>query len=58
MENELNISIDEPIFSISTAAKLLGISIQTLRLYEKEGLIFHFVKNPTNDYTHKMILNE
>ena len=42
MEKELNISIDEPIFSISTAAKLLGISIPTLRIYEKEGLIIPF----------------
>jgi len=44
MEKELNISIDEPIFSISTAAKLLGISIPTLRIYEKEGLIIPFRK--------------
>lgn len=44
MENELEISKDEPIFSISTTAKLLGISIQSLRLYEKEGLIIPFRK--------------
>lgn len=30
---------DQPVFSISTAAQLLHISPQTLRLYETEGLI-------------------
>ncbi len=30
---------DEPIFPISVAAKLLSISVPTLRMYEKEGLI-------------------
>ena len=35
---------EEPVFSISTAAKLLGISIPTLRMYEKEGLILPFKK--------------
>ena len=29
----------EPVFPISTAAKLLNISVHTLRMYEKEGLI-------------------
>ncbi|HJY64425.1 MAG TPA: MerR family transcriptional regulator [Ignavibacteria bacterium] len=33
---------NEPLFTISTAARLLRISIQTLRLYEKEGLIVTF----------------
>ena len=33
---------DEPIFPIRTAAKLLNISIPTLRMYEKEGLIIPF----------------
>lgn len=36
---ELHIEHREPIFPIRTAAKLLNISIATLRLYEKEGLI-------------------
>lgn len=40
-----NISKTEPVYSISVAAKLLGISIQTLRLYEKEGLIVPFKKD-------------
>ena len=35
----------EPLFPISTAAKLLNISVQTLRLYEKEGLIISFKKS-------------
>ena len=38
----MEISKDEPIYSISGAAKLLGISIATLRVYEKEGLIIPF----------------
>lgn len=40
----MNISKEEPIYSISTAAKLLGISIPTLRVYEKEGLLIPFKK--------------
>lgn len=38
----MEIPKEEPIYSISTAAKLLGISIPTLRVYEKEGLIIPF----------------
>lgn len=30
---------DLPLYTISTAAHLLGISIHTLRMYEREGLI-------------------
>ncbi|MFA6469836.1 MAG: MerR family transcriptional regulator [Bacteroidota bacterium] len=30
---------DRPIFSISAAARMLGVSVQTLRLYEDEGLL-------------------
>lgn len=36
---DLNKLDDKPIFPIRTAAELLKISIPTLRLYEKEGLI-------------------
>ena len=36
---------NEPLFPISTAARLLNISVQTLRLYEKEGLILPFKKS-------------
>lgn len=38
----MEISKEEPIYSISTAAKLLGISVPTLRVYEKEGLLIPF----------------
>lgn len=30
---------DTPLYTIGTAARVLGISVQTLRLYENEGLI-------------------
>jgi len=30
---------DKPIYPIRTAAELLGISVHTLRMYEREGLI-------------------
>ena len=36
---------DEPLFPISIAAKLLNISVHTLRMYEKEGLFIPFKKN-------------
>ena len=40
---EIN-NFEEPLFPISVAAKLLDISVQTLRMYEKEGLIIPFRK--------------
>jgi MerR family transcriptional regulator/heat shock protein HspR len=40
MINEL----DNPKYTISNAAKLLGISVHTLRMYEREGLIIPFKK--------------
>lgn len=39
-----NISKAEPIFPISTAAKILGISVHTLRMYEREGFIIPYKK--------------
>jgi len=36
---------DEPVYTISTTAELLGISIHTLRMYEREGLILPHKKN-------------
>ncbi|RPI12741.1 MAG: MerR family transcriptional regulator [Ignavibacteriae bacterium] len=41
MSTNLNFKIpdSQPIYPISVAAKLLGISIHTVRMYEKEGLI-------------------
>ena len=38
---------DTPIFPIRTAAKLLNISVHTLRMYEREGLIIPY-KSPGN----------
>jgi MerR family transcriptional regulator/heat shock protein HspR len=35
----------KPVYTISTAARLLGISIPTLRMYETEGLIIPFKKS-------------
>jgi MerR family transcriptional regulator/heat shock protein HspR len=37
-------NFNEPLFTISTAAKILGISVHTLRMYEREGLIVPFRK--------------
>jgi MerR family transcriptional regulator/heat shock protein HspR len=42
--NQINIAHDEPIFPISAAAKLLNISIHTLRMYEREGLFIPYKK--------------
>lgn len=42
--NEINISQNEPIFPISAAAKLLNISVHTLRMYEREGLFIPYKK--------------
>ena len=36
---------DKPVFTIGTVAELLNISVQTLRIYEKEGLIIPFKKD-------------
>lgn len=35
----------EPRYKISEAAKILGISVHTLRMYEREGLIIPFKKS-------------
>jgi MerR family transcriptional regulator/heat shock protein HspR len=35
---------NEPIYTISNAAKVLGVSVYTLRMYEREGLIIPFRK--------------
>ena len=36
---------DSPLFPISSAAKILNISVHTLRMYEREGLIIPFRKD-------------
>ena len=38
---------DTPVYSIGKTAKMLNVSVQTLRLYEREGLIIPF-KSPGN----------
>lgn len=38
-ENELGLGQDEPVFIISVAARMLGVQTQTLRYYERLGLI-------------------
>jgi MerR family transcriptional regulator, heat shock protein HspR len=40
----MNFGNDEPLYSISTAARLLNISVHTLRMYEREGLIIPYRK--------------
>jgi len=54
--NENNESLNTPLFSISTAAKLLNISVHTLRMYEKEGLILPYKKETNHRlYSHSDI---
>jgi MerR family transcriptional regulator, heat shock protein HspR len=39
------VNSEEPLLPISTAAKLLNVSVHTLRMYEREGLFIAFKKN-------------
>ena len=41
---EIDVRLEEPIYTISVAANLLNISVHTLRMYEREGLIIPFKK--------------
>ena len=41
----INISNDEPVFSMSTTARMLNISVHTLRMYEREGLFIPYKNN-------------
>lgn len=41
---ETNHLSEEPLYSISTTAKLLNVSVHTLRMYEREGLIVPYRK--------------
>lgn len=41
----MDFNYNEPVFSISTAAKILKVSVHTLRMYEREGLILPFKKD-------------
>jgi len=45
MKSEFNQNQDTPLYTISTTAKMLGISVHTLRMYEREGLILPFQKS-------------
>jgi MerR family transcriptional regulator/heat shock protein HspR len=38
-ENQQESEMNAPIYSIGTVARMLGISVFTLRMYEREGLI-------------------
>ena len=40
-----DINKDVPVYTISTTADLLGISVHTLRMYEREGLILPYKKD-------------
>lgn len=42
------VQTDKPIYPIRTAAKLLNISVHTLRMYEKEDLIIPFKKSTSH----------
>ena len=46
MEQVQNFEI--PLYPISSAAKILGISVHTLRMYEREGLILPFKKESSH----------
>jgi MerR family transcriptional regulator/heat shock protein HspR len=48
---------DEPIYPIRTAAKLLNISVHTLRMYEKEDLIIPFKKSSSHRLYSKSDIN-
>ena len=42
------VSKEEPIYPIRIAAKLLNISVHTLRMYEKEDLILPYKKSSSH----------
>ena len=54
---ELNFPNDEPLFPIRTAAKIMGISVHTIRMYEKEKLIIPFKKENGQRYYSKADLD-
>ena len=41
----MEINEDTPLYTISKAAELVGLSVHTLRMYEREGLIVPFKKS-------------
>ncbi|MBI4811715.1 MAG: MerR family transcriptional regulator [Ignavibacteriales bacterium] len=48
MRSEIIQNQDTPLYPISTAAKLLGISVHTLRMYERAGFILPFQKESSH----------
>ncbi len=48
MRSEIIQNPDTPIYPIRTAAKMLGISVYTLRMYERAGLILPFQKESSH----------
>ncbi len=38
------VTMDTPLYTISVAAQLVGVSVHTLRMYEKQGLLLPFKK--------------
>lgn len=49
-------NLELPLFPISTAAKMLNVSVHTLRMYEREGLILPFKKESKHRlYSHSDI---
>ncbi len=49
--NKIEAKDDRPLYTISVAAELVGTTDQTLRLYEKHGLIKPFRKNRNRFYS-------
>jgi MerR family transcriptional regulator, heat shock protein HspR len=45
---ETNENYNQPLYSISVAAKLLEVSVHTLRMYEREGLIVPYKKESSH----------
>ena len=45
---DIQIDKDVPLHSISTTAKMLGISVHTVRMYERAGLILPFQKESSH----------
>ena len=44
----INNNEDTPLYTISTAARILGVSVHTLRMYEHEGLVMPFKKESSH----------
>jgi MerR family transcriptional regulator/heat shock protein HspR len=45
---EINDNYNQPLYSISVAARLLKVSVHTLRMYEREGLIVPYKKESSH----------